>query len=251
MKNKFPLPKLNYIAFELVKINVDDYLNSNYTAEAVETVFFATMPEQMSYSLQARDAIQQTNETVFVDKFQFAPERINYSGTFGDMPRMIAGSYMDGYSRLKQFEEDIIRKSKSGEYPLNADQFIYGLNFYDFTSGRFGAININSFTVNRNARESTVLDRYRCDFVLIGNLITVNSKDPLLSGLKNLFASGGLADQALDFMNGLLGEADPFLSYAALPFEALGTAADLVKGASGFLSGYANSSGYANLSNLF
>src|SRR4030042_222834 len=112
MTNKIYLPRLNYIVFELVQINVDWLENEdNYRAKQVETIYLATHPEQFRFQKIARDAIVQTDKTVFLQKFNYQPEKVRISGTFGDKPRLIAGTYMNGWSRLKQFEEIIIDKS--------------------------------------------------------------------------------------------------------------------------------------------
>lgn len=255
MKQKFALPQINYLVFELVRIKVEDYLNAEYRAEQEEVIFFATKPGTFDYRLTARDAIAQTDNTVFLTKFDFQPERCSITGTFGEAPRLIAGSYMDGWSRLKQFENDIVRKSKKVSTPEDGDQdrYIYALNYYDFWWQRFGHINIQSFAVRGNAQENTQLPRYSCDYIIIGELIDALSKDPLLTSLKYLFGNGGIIDDALTNVNGLLADIEPYLNWAGLAYEGLEAATQLVQGAAGFLSGYDNSNRqiYSKVASLF
>lgn len=255
MKNKFALPQLNYLVFQLVKIKVDDYLNGSYRAEEDETVYFATMPTTFDYRLTGRDAIAQTDSNVFLTRFDYAPERCTITGTFGEKPRAIAGTYLDGWARLKQFEESVIRKSKKVITPPDGDdeRYFYALNYYDFWWQRFGQINISSFGVRGNAQENTILPRYSCDFILIGDLIDVQSFDPLLIGLQGLFGQNGIANEAISFINDLLGEAEPYLSKIGVVFEGMEVAQELISGATGFLTGYDNSNKqiYSKIESLF
>ena len=75
MKQNFSLPQLNYLIFELVRINAADYLCGEYSAEPVETVVLAVQPEIFSFQLTARDSITQTDSQVFLNKYDFAPEK--------------------------------------------------------------------------------------------------------------------------------------------------------------------------------
>jgi len=255
MKNRLALPQLNYIVFELVRVNIDDYLAENYRAEQEEVVFFAVMPEQIRYANSARDAIAQTDSKVFVNRYDLAPERVSLSGTFGDLPRLISGTYMDGWARLQQFEKDIVKKSKRIELPESGDdaRYLYMLNYYDFWFQRYGAANISSFEVRGNAREIATLPRYSCEFVLIGDLIEVQSKDLLLLSLKELFAPGGTIYEVFNKVNEMLGDAQPFLQIATIPFDGLELAQQLVAEASEFIQGYsgANQKIYQNVERLF
>lgn len=255
MKNKFTIPQLNYLVFQLVKIKTDDYLKGSYRAEEDEVVYFATMPTTFDYRLAARDAIAQTDSNVFLTRFDYSPERCTITGTFGDAPRLIAGSYMTGWARLKQFEESIIRKSKTVVTPPDGDtdRYFYALNYFDFAWQRFGHINIQSFGVRGNAQENTQLVRYTCDFILIGDLIDVQSYDPLLIGLKGLFGQNGIADEAIGYINDILGSAEPYLNIATLPFDTMNVAQELIAEATGFLTGYDNSNRqiYSRVESLF
>lgn len=261
MKNKFQLPRLNYIAFELIKIPIAEYIAQDYAPIVEETVFLAVLPEQMNYSLTSRDAVQQTNNNVFVNQFALAPEKVSLSGTFGDEPRYVGASYLSGYQRLKQFEQDIVRRSKQkpGEKrslrssnEKESDIYVYGLNFYDFTSGRFGSANINSFSVSRNARENTNFERYKLDFMIIGELISAESQDPLLMALSSLFGDNGIVDDGLTYVNDLLGTVDKTASWIGLGLDALSMAKNITLQSASFLSkkSLGSAQGYKNVLNL-
>lgn len=255
MKNRVALPQLTYIVFELVRVNIDDYLAENYRAVSEETVFLAVMPEQVRYANTARDAIAQTDSNVFINRFDLAPERVSISGTFGDLPRLISGTYMDGWSRLQQFEKDIVKKSKRIELPTTGDdaRYLYMLNYYDFWWQRFGSANIASFEVRGNAREISTLPRYSCDLMLVGDLIDVQSRDLLLLSLKELFAPGGFIADAFEKINEMLGDAAPYLQIATIPYDNLGLALQTVNQATEFIQGYsgANQKIYQNVERLF
>lgn len=253
MKNSIALPKLNYIVFELVKVDVEDYLNEDYRAITEETIYLAVMPNDFSYRLAARDAITQTQKRVFINKYNYQPEKCSISGHFGYRPRLIAGTAMDGYSRLAQFENEIVRRSKENDFPSEPSKYVYALNYYDFWNHRFGNINIDSWRLNGNARRNTHLPFYNIEFIIMGDIIASETRDVILIGLKALFANGGLVDQGLDFVNDLLGQIEPITSIAGAGLESLRTANQLVGGAQSFLSGYSGltNQSYSNVFGLF
>lgn len=217
MRNKISIARIPYIVFELISINIEDYAKSSgYVAEQIETVYLAVLPEQINYRLQSRDAISQTYEDVFQTKFAFAPERCRLSGTFGDKHRYIAGTLMDGWDRLKQFQEDIVKASKKAgmidnDAGLNTEPnkgglYIHAVNYYDFIFQKFGTIDINTWQVSGNALVNTNLIRYDCEFSIIGDLILSDSKDPLLASLNALFGEeGSLLSEITDGINDILG----------------------------------------------
>jgi hypothetical protein len=237
LTNKFAIPRLDYVVFELVKIDAGDYLSKTFRAEAVDTVFLTVLPESFRYSLQGRDAITQTDSEVFKNKFDFAPERCVISGSFLKLPRMISGTFMDGWSRLRQFEQ-LLKDSKKVTLPKDGTKYLYELNYYDFMWQRFGNINVNSYSVNGDSRINTSLERYSAEFIIAGPLIDVLSTDYLLEGLKLTFATGGMIDFALQSVNGLLASIAPDLQIATLGIDALTAASGLAQGAESFLSGY-------------
>ncbi|MGE5683442.1 MAG: hypothetical protein ACM34K_21490 [Bacillota bacterium] len=210
MRNKAYLPRIPYVVFELVKIDLKEQkaLGASYEAGQIDTVYLAVMPESYSFKTRGRNSIQQTGEDVFIDKYPNAPERIGISGTFGDMPRLIGGTFLDGYTRLKQFEERII-KMKLESYVLKEEMIskdideskaILAVNYYDFLWQKFGSISLNDFDVRCNARENTQLIRYSFDFILVGELINVKAdileNDPLLIGLETVL--GPAAQSVID-----------------------------------------------------
>ena len=188
-----------YIVFELLRIKIDDYVDENYVAESVDTIYLQTFPEQYDFRLRARDAMTQTDSEVFINKYDFAPERLSFNGTFGVKDR----GMMSGYNRLKQFEKEIIRRSKTASLPNAGDgeRFIYVVNFYGFEFGKFGNINVSTWNTRGNARENSDLIKYSFEFDIIGKLVKTNSKDPLLTALNEVFGEDGLIADALDYVN--------------------------------------------------
>lgn len=198
MKFNHLLPRIKYIAFELVEIDLERaHQEADYLPTSVLAIDLAVVPENLSYGLQARDAIIQTKENVYIDRHSFMPEQVKLSGVFGDDYRIVNGQKLDGWARLKMFENEIIRtKGTQG-------QKIYGVNYYDFLFQRFGHINIESWTLTGNARSNTVMPNYQLAFSIIGELITTAGLPALgLSVLNRILESGetgiGLLSQTSD-----------------------------------------------------
>lgn len=253
MLNRLSIPQISAVVFELVKVNIDQYAAKNYRAEQIQVVYLAVLPESIRYSLMSRDQIQKTENTTIVNKLSYSPQLVQLRGTFGKKPRLIAGSYLNGWDRLMQFKENIVKLSKESSLPNDPQRYIYALNFYDFQWQEFGSINIQSFDIRGEARENTQLPRYDITFYLIGDLIKAQSNDPLLFALQSLFVPGGIVSNVIGDVNQILGDASPFLQYATLPIDGLGAAVNLVTDAQSFVSGYANSNQgiYNNLASIF
>ncbi len=253
MINRLTVPQLNYIVFELVKIDLNAYLQQNYRAAQVDVEFLAVMPSSFDYRLVSRDAITQSDSSVFVNKLKFSPERCSIRGTFGYQTRLIDGSFMTGWQRLKAFQDNIVKLSKESSAPNDAQRFIYAVNYYDFWWQKFGSINISTWNIRGDANQNSVLPNYSLDFIIIGDLIKAQSKDLMLAGLTSLFAPGGIVDAAISDVNGILAQADPFLSIATLPYDGLQTATNLVSDAQGFLGALSNGGQqvYQNVASVF
>lgn len=252
MRIRFALPQLNYIVFELVKIDVDSYLSNSYTPTVDETIYLAVMPQQFQYRLMARDAITQTDKKIFLNRYDFQPERCSISGYFGIEPRIVAGNFAGGWARLEQFQNDIVKKSKQSEFQDNKQKYIYGLNYYDFWWHKFGNINIDQWSLRGNSKESTQLPRYNLDFIIMGDLLQAEGTDLLLQGLKAFVGGGGIADAAISEINKWINSSD-IAQYIGTGLEGVKTAAALVQGAQSFLGNYSKfSSGtYQTITNLF
>lgn len=243
---------MNYIVFELVLIDVDKYKSdeNGYRAEQSDTIYLAVIPEQFNFSLVARDAIVKTDNRVFLQKFSFMPERVRISGTFGDKPRLVAGTYMDGWTRLRQFRETIVEKSKTVE---QSGKYIYALNYYDFIWQKFGSIDIRDFQITGNARANTNLPNYSCDFIMIGDLIKVNGTDAVLIMLNKLIGENGFIQAGVDFINAGFDFIQPAVEGIGGATELLATTNDLVQSAFGFIqsSGGLGETIWQDAGNLF
>lgn len=246
MNINFTLPQLNYIVFELVRINIEDYLKGEYRAVAEDTIYLATMPQQFQYRLISRDAITQTDKKVFLNRYDYQPEKCTISGYFGVEPRLMAGTLINGWSRLEQFQRDIIKKSKVTNIQANEQKFVYGINYYDFWWHKFGNLNIDQWSLRGNSRENTQMPRYNLDFTLLGDLIDAEGNDLLLQGMKKLFGEGGITDNLIGLINSSLNSIG-FTQYLAIGTESIKTAVSLVQEAESFIAGYSRS--YQNIMN--
>lgn len=255
MKQIFALPKLKYIVFELVKIGLEDYMNDNFLATVEETIYLAVMPQQFQYRLMSRDAIAQTDSRVFLNRYEYQPERCNISGHFGIEPRSVAGTIMDGWTRLDQFEKEIIRRSKKSEITSEGKPpYIYALNYYDFWFHRFGNINIETWNLRADSRENTQLPRYNLDFIIVGDLIKAAGMDPMLWGLKNLAGSDGVLGDGLASVNSVLADAEEYTSLIGAGVAGIQSVASIINGGIEFIQGMRNSGiyrTYTNVQNLF
>lgn len=173
------IPRLDFIVFELIEIDVEKLKKSTtYKPDVLSVVDLAIMPEALNYSIQSRDAVVQTDKKVFVQRYNYAPEKVYFSGTFGEDKRLVGGKWLDGWQRLKQFETLFVKLSKSYEKGK-----IYAINYYDFMFQRFGAINIESWKLSANARTNTQLINYSLEFSIVDKLITTTTKDAILKYL--------------------------------------------------------------------
>lgn len=199
MKQKFAIPIENYIVFQLVKVE-----GKNVSVE--DTIYLAVLPESIDYTLQSRDAVVKTHSQVFTNKVDYAPEAVRISGTFGDGFRYMMGTYMDGWSRLKQFEDDVIRKSKKKVNP-KGDSF-YVINYYDYIFQRFGSVNVSTWNVSGQASTNTQLIRYNLSFVMTGEIILPQYKyfeDIFLQALEKAYnPSEGIYNTITKTVNGLV-----------------------------------------------
>lgn len=248
MQNIAYVPQINYVVFELVKISIDEYLTKEYKAVQEETIYLAKLPAVFNYKLKSRDSIVQTDNKVTVNKFSFQPEHCMISGDFGYQNRLMAGTFLDGWTRLQQFHEYVVLKSKD----TSDEDYIYGLNYYDFIWRKFGSININNFDLRGNARENAVLPKYSCEFDIVGNLIDVADSDLILAELKALFGNGGVVDSALSTVNDILGEINPILNVIGSAQLNMQTAYDLTKASQSFFTNLSSKySNYSNVTSLF
>ena len=207
------LPQIPYIAFELVKVNMVHYMNKkNYKADQVALVSMKILPEQMDYELTGRDAITQTDKKIFKQGYYWGPQKVTYRGSFLNDYEETDGILLDGYGRLKRFEENIIYLGKETE---EAGKYMYMINFYDFYLHRFGVINTDKWHLSGNGKENTNLLRYDLSFRIIGDLMSVNIVDALIGNILTAGFGGGftistvlldsgitLADNIIDTIKG-------------------------------------------------
>ncbi|MCA0388466.1 MAG: hypothetical protein LCH52_08225 [Bacteroidetes bacterium] len=197
MKQKFYPPRKNYIVFEMIRINTKLYIKNPDAPDAFsqeDVVYLGVMPEGISYQLMSRNYRIQTTDLISITKYSLQPEKCNLNGYFGEDRRLIAGTYMSGFERLKYFRDNVVTLSKL----INPDDSMYFLNYYDFNFQKYGSIDIDSFSLTGNARSHSIMPRYSLDFTIVGELLTpVTSSDKLLNWLKATYLPGGTYDDLL------------------------------------------------------
>ena len=193
MLSLLSLPPLPYIIFELLRYKQEDVVADNQLnkePESLDVIIMDVLPTQINYSFAGKNGynVGIGDDNVTVIRGGEAPRKISLQGTFGYRVIRRGLSELDGFGRLKQFEK-MFRKSQSlndaltNEKP-DAFNYIYGMNFYDFTHLHWEAVNLDSFTINKNAQINTHLPSYTISMTGIGKLINATPKDPLLRNLK-------------------------------------------------------------------
>ncbi len=202
MKQKFAIPRADYVVFQLVSMTAN-----STQIEVIDTIYLALLPENFSYGLQSRDSITKTHSTTFINQVDLAPERVRISGIFGQERRLMAGTYMDGWSRLKQFEETIVRQSKQ-----NDNGTYYSINYYDYLFQRFGTINISDWSIDGNAASNTRMIKYSLNFVITGDLVLVKEQDNMLTALQYVYSPvDGIYKKLIDEAESLIADS-PMIS---------------------------------------
>jgi len=254
VKNKLYLPRIPYVVFELVKIDVQEFRDQTakseeYKATQIDTVYLAVMPESYDFEVRGRNAITQTTDKVYMDTHAKKYETVSISGTFGDTPRLIGGTFMDGWNRLKQFEDRIIAAKletymegeKGIQDEVNKNKVILAINYYDFLWQKFGSIDVSSWRVNSNAKQNTNYIHYTFAFSVIGDLIGVkegfSDGDPLLYSLNTVL--GKDAQKFIDnSVNYVLYEAGEYTKWLGM-LDALSAATYLIQDVVDMANNYA------------
>jgi hypothetical protein len=206
MKQQFYPPRLNYLVFELIKIDTAKYRtnpndSSAFTQEDV--IYLAVKPDSINYQIQKRNYVLQSLNSTFITKYSYQPERCSLGGVFGHERRYVYGSYMTGWERLRQFTDNIINKSNE----IDSGKSLYFINYYDFNFQKYSVIDINSWSLNGNASTHSIMPRYSLDFILLGELITpLTNKDSLLNMLVKMYLPGGQISNQLESLSFTLPE---------------------------------------------
>ena len=193
MLSLLTLPPLPYIVFELLRYKQEDTTSDNQLVkqpESLDVIIMDVLPSQINYTFAGKNGynVGVGDDNVTIVRGGQAPTRISLQGTFGARTIRRGIGYTDGFGRLKNFEK-MFRKSQSIEGALvnnKPDEFgyIYGINFYDFTHLFWGAANLDTFNINKNAQVNTKVATYTLNLTGIGELIDATPKDPMLRNLK-------------------------------------------------------------------
>lgn len=193
MLSLLTLPPLPYIVFELLRYKQEDTTSDNQLVkqpESLDVIIMDVLPSQINYTFAGKNGynVGVGDDNVTIVRGGQAPTRISLQGTFGARTIRRGIGYTDGFGRLKNFEK-MFRKSQSIEGALvnnKPDEFgyIYGINFYDFTHLFWGAANLDTFNINKNAQVNTKVATYTLNLTGIGKLIDATPRDPMLRNLK-------------------------------------------------------------------
>lgn len=185
------LPPLPYIVFELLRYKQEDLTADNELTkepESLDIIVMDVLPTQINYSFSGKNGynVGVGDDNVTVVKGGQAPTKISLNGTFGQRVIRRGLTFMDGFRRLKEFER-IFKLSQSVDITNDkpdAFNYIYGMNFYDFTHLEWQAVNLDNFNINKNAHTHSIIPSYSISFTGIGKLIQATPRDPLLRNLK-------------------------------------------------------------------
>ena len=190
------------IIFQLLRKNLAGINEPARAWNEVKVVTLAVKPSFIDYNYRGRSQINQTQErSGFVDKYGMLFTQVNMGGSFGVKPRRVGLSLKDGYTRLIEFRDEIVKKSNrvndaldqkelNATAPTNAygqslqadanARYVYAINFYDFINDEMFAIDISTFNIRLDASFNTVMPTYKLGFQEIGDIIQVNTKDAVL-----------------------------------------------------------------------
>lgn len=193
------LQRADAVVFQLLRKNLAAKDAASRTWEEVKVVALAVKPTYIEYRYPNRAQVNQTSERgIFVDKFGMGMVHVEMAGTFGSKPRRTGLQMKDGYTRLIEFRDEIVRKSNRvndeldqkegkrliGKNTVDANaKYVYAVNYYDFIYDEMFAINIEHFSIRPDATVNTMLPHYRLSFQEIGDTFKVESKDGLLRTL--------------------------------------------------------------------
>lgn len=212
------LPPLPYIVFELLRYKQEDVTADNQLnkePESLDVIIMDVLPTQINYSFSGKNGynVGIGDDNVTVVRGGQAPTKISLQGTFGQRIIRRGLNITDGFGRLKQFEK-MFRKSQSLNDALankKPDEFnyIYGMNFYDFTHLYWQAVNLDTFNINKNAQTNSRLPFYTVNLTGLGALIDATPKDPLLRNLK-------IAIKVQEFLEQTQQDVDDFINNSPL-----------------------------------
>lgn len=193
MLSLLSIPPLPYIVFELLRYKQEDVTQEGQILrepESLDTIIMDVLPTHITYSYSGKNGynVGVGDDNVTVVKGGEAPRKISLQGSFGARVIRRGLTILDGFGRLKEFEK-MFRKSQSLNDAIkdkSPDEFkyIYGMNFYDFTHLHWESVNLDTFSVNKNAQTNVNLPTYTVNLTGLGDLITATPKDPMLRNLK-------------------------------------------------------------------
>lgn len=226
------LKRGNAIVFQLLRKNLAGFDEPARIWKEVKVITLAVQPTYIDYNYRGRSQVNQTQERKgFVDKFGMLFTQVNMGGSFGSAPRRVGLSLKDGYTRLIEFRDEMVRKSNRVNDELDQKEatnanvqniygqtlqpdinarYVYAVNFYDFINDEMFAIDINNFNIRLDAGYNTVLPTYKMGFQEIGDTIKVDTKDGVLRAL--LWMSEGISavQNELDFATNYIASTEIF-----------------------------------------
>lgn len=202
------IPQFFFLVFELVHLPK----NTAHRINSVFTTWLSVFPKQINYTYPSRAAIMQTYEDKngiggFRDEFGRGFTRVSIQGTFGREPRRQGVSLKDGWLRLKEFREVIVKLSHLTHQDGLFDPELFGMssdmisqvkrklertrgipfdrgdmfvvNYYDFFNDESFAVDIREFQILETVTSNN-LPIYSLQMQEIGAIVEPVDRDPML-----------------------------------------------------------------------
>jgi hypothetical protein len=188
------IPQLNYVVFEAVRFPVikDDSGKDSLGQPVQDKVLVL---DRIFTSIKYTHTSLNTNtkffgESYLTDKGGLAPVRIEMKGTFGYYALRRGIEVRTGFERFKEFRDELFNKIQSISESLDdtaladKERCIYALNFYDMVNHFWGEVDIKEFLSSADASVHTKLHMYEISMLGLNKIISVQSKDFLVSLIK-------------------------------------------------------------------
>jgi hypothetical protein len=185
-----------FILFEVVLVTGDGEKISKVLPVSYHPLFVG--PRDISYTDQSRTDIQKTLKVINSNKAGRQPLRCTLAGSFGSSPRFTHGGFVDGFTRLKQFWNEVVRlgdtiaKEEVSELlsmlsinlpfwtkaglpaTFGEDSMWFEVNFYDFRNNRRFRCNIDQFQLDDSFTPND-LPKYSLQLTELGPVLTADA----------------------------------------------------------------------------
>lgn len=215
------------IIFQVIAARKD--ASGNLITKEIEVQPLAVLPSEIGYLLPNRATVTQTPGGSWKDSYGMGLTQVTISGTFGVRQRLVGGIMKDGYRRMIEFKERIMKWSNTNLKNIDPnpdtlsqmdillverlgdwgtlDNIVFYLNFYDFYQNEYFSIDLKSMQIIESTQRNN-LPMYTLSLMQLGELIKTISYDPVLISL--LFVRDTMAEIQSVFES-VEGVAAPFI----------------------------------------